>query len=143
MNSASQRFASLPVGMACGGLILAFGTAAAQQTAPRPGVELNTLRDLGLAMQLCWLASLPVRAVPGMTIRVMVSFTRSGEMFGEPKFTFLTHGVPTETAAAYQRAAADALARCNPLPFSQGLGNAVAGRPWIFNFIDRRTEKRT
>ncbi len=78
-----------------------------------------------------------------MTVKVLVSFTRSGEMFGEPKFTFVTPGVPVETAAAYERAAADALARCNPLPFSDGLGNAVAGRPCIFQFIDRRNEKGT
>ena len=117
---------------------------AAQQSAPphgTQGVELRTLNDVFLALELCWRASLPALPVPGMTIRVALSFKRSGEMFGEPKFTFVTPGVPVGTRAVFQRAAADALARCNPLPFSDGLGNAAAGRPFLFQFIDRRTEK--
>ena len=142
-----------------GALALSAGAAAAQQppapagprepwpAAPamqaRPTIELTTLNDMGLAMEMCWRASLPARPVPGMTINVMVSFKRNGEIFGEPKFTFVTPGVPTDTRATYQRAAADAIARCNPLPFSESLGNAAAGRPWVFHFTDRRNEKGT
>jgi hypothetical protein len=133
------------------GAVLSAGVAAAQ-TPPerppalspkRPPVELRKLTDIALAMEVCWQASLPTLPVPAMTIRVMLAFKRDGEMFGEPKFTFVTPGVPTDTKAVYERAAAAAVARCNPLPFSEGLGNAAAGRPLIFQFIDRRTEKRT
>jgi hypothetical protein len=140
-------------------LALPAAVAAAQEAPPAPGpapqeqlrrqppgrapIELRTLRDLALALEVCWRASMPARVVPGMTVKILVAFTRTGEMFGEPKFTFVTPGVPTETVAVYQRAAADALARCNPLPFSAALGNAIAGRPCIFQFIDRRNEKRT
>jgi hypothetical protein len=130
-------------------LALAAGAAAAQQpgapAGPNPPlrrpVQLEKLTDIALAMEVCWRANLPARRVPGMTIRVMVAFKRNGEMFGEPKFTFATPGVPTDTKAVYQRAAAAAVARCDPLPFSEGLGNAAAGRPWVFEFIDRRSEK--
>ncbi len=122
-------------------LVLSAAASAQQSRAGRAPIELRTLKDIFLAMEVCWRASLPARVVPGMTVKVMVSFTRGGEMFGEPKFTFVTPGVPTETVAVYQRAAADALARCNPLPFSDSLGIAVAGRPCIFQFIDRRKEK--
>ena len=111
--------------------------------APRPPIELQTLKDIFLAMEVCWQANLPARLVPGMTVNVLVSFKRNGEMFGEPQFKFVTPGVPTETKALYQRAAVMALNSCNPLPFSEGLGNAVAGRPAVFQFIDRRTEKGT
>lgn len=120
--------------------------AAAQQSSARPArrpVELRTLKDIFLAMEVCWRASLPARVVPGMTVKVLVSFKRNGEMFGEPKFTYVTPRAPTETVAVYERAAAAAIARCNPLPFSDSLGNAVAGRPCIFQFIDRRNEKGT
>jgi len=53
----------------------------------------------------------------------------------------VTRGVPTETLAKFQRAAAAAISRCNPLPLSDGLGRSIAGRPFIFQFVDRRTEK--
>jgi hypothetical protein len=109
--------------------------------ASSPPVELRTLHDVFLALELCWQASLPALPVPGMTVRIALSFKRNGEMFGEPKFTFVTPGVPTGTRVLYQRAASDALTKCNPLPFSEGLGNAAAGRPFLFQFIDRRTEK--
>jgi hypothetical protein len=74
---------------------------------------------------------------------MMVNFKRDGEVFGEPKFTFVTHDIPVDTKAEFQRAAAAALARCNPMPFSASLGNAVAGQPWVFEFKDRRNEKGT
>lgn len=116
---------------------------AAPQSPARPAIELRNAKDIFLAMEVCWQANLPARAVPGMTVRVTVSFTRKGEMFGEPRFTYLTPGVPEETRTLYQRAAAAALGLCNPLPFSDVLGNAAAGRIYLFQFIDRRSEKGT
>jgi hypothetical protein len=116
----------------------------AQDTAARKGVVLHTLKDIHLAMAICWQASLPPpsRATPGMRVTMRVSFTRSGEILGEPLFTFVTPGVRPDTRALYERAAAAALNRCTPLPFSDGLGNAVAGQPRVFLFIDRRNEKK-
>jgi hypothetical protein len=121
--------------------------AALAQPVERPGahdVRLDTLRDVYLAMELCWRANLPplAQATPGMRVSVRVSFTRSGEILGEPLFTFATPGVSAQTRALYQRAAASALGRCTPLPLTDGLGNAVAGSPRVFTFIDRRNEKR-
>jgi hypothetical protein len=134
------------------GLVFALATALLAPTAtaqqvepPRPkDVRLNSLRDIHLAMELCWRANLPplAQAVPSMRVTVRVSFTRSGEILGEPLFTFATPGVSTQTRALYQRAAANALGRCTPLPLTEGLGNAVAGSPRVFMFIDRRNEKR-
>jgi hypothetical protein len=34
------------------------------------------------------------------------------------------------------------LKRCAPLPFTQSLGGAVAGRPFIVRFIDNRKLKQ-
>jgi hypothetical protein len=130
------------------GLIAAFMVpAAVAQPAGRPAssaVRLETLRDIHLAMEICWRANLPppAQARPGMRVTVRVSFTRTGEILGEPLFTFATPGVPAETRALYQRAAAGALGRCTPLPFTDSLGNAVAGTPRVFVFIERRNEKR-
>lgn len=111
----------------------------------RPNVKLETLKDVHLLMELCWRANLPpnVKAWPGMTVTVRVSFTQTGEVLGEPVFTFVTKDVPPDTRMLYQRAAASALNTCTPMPFSETLGNAIAGQPRIFPLTDRRNEKRT
>jgi hypothetical protein len=43
---------------------------------------------------------------------------------------------------AYRIAVADMLKRCAPLPFTEGLGNAVAGRPFTMRLIDERKLKQ-
>jgi len=108
----------------------------------RPPV-LNTLKDIGLALGICWTAHLPPveQARPGMRVSVMLTFTKTGEILGEPRFTFVTREASPETRALYQRVAAAAIGTCTPLPFSEGLGNAVAGRPNIFPFVDWRNAK--
>jgi len=110
---------------------------------PRRPPVLNTLHDIGLALSICWAAHLPplARARPGMNVTVMLTFTRTGDLLGEPRFTYMTREASPEIRALYQRAAVEAINACTPLPFSQGLGNAVAGRPAIFPFVDRRNEK--
>ena len=112
------------------------------QPARRPPV-LNTLNDIGLALSICWSVHLPpiAQARPGMRVTVMLTFTKSGEILGEPRFTFVTREASPETRALYQRVAVAAIDTCTPLPFSERLGNAVAGRPNIFPFVDWRNAK--
>jgi len=112
------------------------------QPARRPPV-LNTLNDIGLALSICWSAHLPpaAQARPGMRVTVMLTFTKTGDILGEPRFTFVTREASPETRALYQRVAVAAIDTCTPLPFSERLGNAVAGRPNIFPFVDWRNAK--
>ena len=114
--------------------------------APAPSqhhLVLNTLNDIGMALETCWEGNLPplAQARPGMMVTVMLTFTRTGALLGEPRFMFTTHEASPETRALYQRAAVAAINTCTPLPFSDGLGNAAAGRPFTFSFVDRRNQK--
>ncbi|HLH88445.1 MAG TPA: hypothetical protein VKX28_08305 [Xanthobacteraceae bacterium] len=104
---------------------------------------LNTLVDVAAALETCWLANEPplAQSRPGMNVTVMLNFTRTGEIFGEPRFTYITREATPETKALYQRAVVAALDACTPLPFSPALGNALAGIPKVMPFIDRRNEK--
>jgi len=104
---------------------------------------LNTLADVAAALEICWEANEPplAQARPGMNVTVMLTFTRTGEIFGEPRFTYTTPEATAETKARYQRAAVAAIDACTPLPFSPGLGDALAGTPKVMPFIDRRNEK--
>jgi hypothetical protein len=78
-----------------------------------------------------------------MSVTVMLAFTRTGTVLGEPRFTYMTPEATPETRALYQRAVVAAINTCTPLPLSESLGNALAGRPNTMRFIDRRNEKGT
>jgi hypothetical protein len=116
---------------------------AAKPQAPQRPPMLNTLHDVWLALEICWQANEPplAQARPGMNVTVMLTFTRSGALQGEPRFTYVTREASAETKALYQRAAVAAINTCTPLPFSEGLGGALAGRPNLVRFVDRRNEK--
>jgi hypothetical protein len=81
------------------------------------------------------------QARPGMNVTVMLTFTRSGALQGEPRFTYVTPEASPETKALYERAAVAAINACTPLPFSEALDNALAGIPKVMRFIDRRNQK--
>jgi hypothetical protein len=123
--------------------VVTIGSAAGQSPRKFHFRVLNTLADVAAALEICWLANEPPleKARPGMNVTVMLNFNRSGEIFGEPRFTYVTREATAETKALYQRAVVAALDACVPLPFSPALGNALAGIPKIMPFIDRRNEK--
>lgn len=110
-------------------------------TVPRRG-SLDTIQDVFAALRACWLAPSAAHAHRGTEITVVLSFTRAGEILGEPRFTYFTRGLSAETRAAYQRAVVDALNRCAPLAFTPKLGGALAGRPISIRFIDQREFRR-
>jgi hypothetical protein len=101
--------------------------------------QLNTLREVFAALQACWVPPPVDHAHEGMQITVMFSFTRAGALFGEPRFTYMTPGVREDVRVAYQKAVAATLDRCLPLPFTPGLGGAVAGRQFTIRFVDNRS----
>jgi hypothetical protein len=119
---------------------LAPGALAQTPTTP-PKTPLNTLNDLGAALRACWAPPPFDQARPGMQITVMFSFKRNGELFGQPRITFEAAGATDDERLAYRTAVAEMLKRCAPLPFTEALGNAVAGRPFTMRFIDNRKLK--
>ena len=102
---------------------------------------LNTLRDLGIALEACWVPPPPDKARPGTEITFKFTFNRDGEILGEPRFTYITPGIAPEVRTAYQLSVADALARCTPLPLTPALGGAIAGRPFTMRYIDTRGQR--
>jgi hypothetical protein len=104
--------------------------------------RLNTIQDVFHAFCACWRPPVESEARPGMEVTVRFSFTRDGEILGEPRFTFVTRDVSDDVRAVYKRAVADALLRCTPLAFTPALGNALAGRPFALRFVDERGAKK-
>jgi hypothetical protein len=77
-----------------------------------------------------------------MQITVQMAFRRNGELFGKPRITFETAGASDDERLAYRIAVAQMLERCASLPFTEALGNAVAGRPLTMRFVDDRKLKQ-
>ncbi|MEW6644367.1 MAG: hypothetical protein AB1586_27960 [Pseudomonadota bacterium] len=108
--------------------------------------KIDNLKELFARIGSCWRSPELPPGDPGMQITVMVTFKRNGEIFGQPKITYESEYASDDERLSYRTAVMETLQRCSPMPFSDGLGNAVAGRPIRLRFDARRTkstEKRT
>jgi hypothetical protein len=102
--------------------------------------RLNTISDLFAALRGCWVPPAKDVAHTGTQLSVRLSFKRNGEIIGEPRVTFVTPGTSAEVRQVYLDAVTNSLKGCTPLPFTNGLGGALAGRPIFIRFIDDRPE---
>jgi hypothetical protein len=124
------------------GAALAIAVVVSSAAAQKPQAPLNTLKDIGAALQACWVPPPLDQSRPGMQITVLMSFRRNGELFGQPRITFESAGASEDERLAYRIAVAQMLQRCAPLPFTEALGNAMAGRPFRMRLIDERKLKQ-
>ena len=102
---------------------------------------LNTIADVGRALRGCWQWPPASEARSGMELTVRVSFKRNGEIFGA-RVTYQSRNVSDEERALYQGALLAALSRCSPLPLTESLGEAIAGRPFTFHIHDTRQQRK-
>jgi hypothetical protein len=108
----------------------------------KTAAPLNTIAEVFAALEACWIPPAPEQARPGMQITVLLSFKRSGELLGKPRITYETENASDDERLSYRVAMAQALRRCTPLPFTDALGGALAGRPLTIRFIDNRKLKQ-
>src|ERR1700704_4111620 len=99
--------------------------------------QLDTLKDVFARLYACWRPAPASRANP-IDITVIVSFTREGGILGHPRITYESEQATDNDRLMYRIAVMETLQRCAPLPFSEGLGGAVAGRPFAVRFGNRR-----
>jgi len=113
-------------------------TAVRGAAAQTPQLPLNTVNEVSAALRACWVPPPLDQSRAGMQITVQMSFRRNGELFGHPRITFESAGASDDERLAYRVAVAKMIKRCAPLPFSNALGNALAGRPFTIRLIDHR-----
>jgi hypothetical protein len=124
------------------GAALAIAACATGAAAQAPQRQINTLKELGTALQACWVPPPLDRSRAGMQVTVQMTFRRNGELFGKPKITFESSGASDDERLTYRIAVAEMLKRCASLPFTDALGNAVAGRPFTIRLVDDRKLKQ-
>jgi hypothetical protein len=104
----------------------------------KPDGDLNTLASLFKALRACWVPPKEDAARAGMEVSVRLSFRKSGEVIGQPRWTYTTPQVPDEARKLYRDAVTASLSRCTPLHLTKGLGGAIAGRPIAIRYVDNR-----
>ena len=107
-----------------------------EAAAPR---RLERIRDVFAAMRACWRPPSSRGGPSGQQLTLRMSFKRSGEVFGQPRITYYRPGGDEEARERFRASIRAALERCTPLPVSDALGSAVAGRPFTFRFVDDRS----
>jgi hypothetical protein len=102
------------------------------------GQQVNTIRDVYAKLKTCWKPPPASSANPDIDITVIVSFKRTGDILGRPKITYESEQANDNDRLMYRIAVMEALQRCTPMPFTEAMGNAVAGRPFAIQFRNRK-----
>jgi len=108
--------------------------------------QVNTIRDVFARLGGCCKPPQAALANP-IDITVVVSFNRSGEIIGHPRITYESEQATDNDRLQYRIAVMETLQRCTPMPFTESMAAAAAGRLFAVRFQNRKrqpqpTEKR-
>ena len=108
--------------------------------------EVNTIKEVFAKLSSCWKPP-PESRAHLIDITVIVSFNRAGEILGRPRITYESEQADDNDRLNYRVAVMEALQRCTPMPFTEAMAGAVAGRPFAVQFRNRKpppqpTEKK-
>jgi hypothetical protein len=113
---------------------------ASAQTEP---AQVDSIKGVIERLGTCWRPPPPSRANPDVEITVIVSFRRDGTILGRPKITYESDSATDNDRLMYRIAVMETLQRCTPMPFTEGMAGAVAGRPFAIKFQNRKTPPPT
>ena len=104
--------------------------------------QVNTIQDIFRHLRTCWKPPPPAKARP-IDITVVVSFNRTGNILGHPRITYESAEASDNDRLQYRIAVMEALQRCTPMPFTDAMAGATAGRPFAIQFRNRKTSPPT
>jgi hypothetical protein len=100
--------------------------------------QVNTISDVFARLKTCWKPPPASSANPDIDITVIVSFNRAGDILGHPRITYESAQATDNDRLMYRIAVMETLQRCTPMPFTEGMAGAVAGRPFTVQFRNRK-----
>jgi hypothetical protein len=118
--------------IAAAALLLGITSAAAEDA------QVNTIQDIFQHLRTCWKPPPAARARP-IDITVVVSFNRAGNILGHPRITYESAEASDNDRLQYRIAVMETLQRCTPMPFTDAMAGAAAGRPFAVQFRNRKT----
>ncbi|TIO09671.1 hypothetical protein [Mesorhizobium sp.] len=92
---------------------------------------LNTMDDVGAAIQACWT---PPADAGNSTVTLAFSFKRNGTLIGPPRATAINVAGDAKARQSFVDAAIAALEDCLPLSFSPALAQGIAGNVFTLQF---------
>jgi hypothetical protein len=106
-------------------MALVSNEAGAQERTCRSPDPVNTLKEMSAAIYACWR---PPPGTAGMSLTLRFSLRRNGTLIGKPRATFSDLGEDDALSRAFVASILKALDEALPLPFSDSMGGATAGR---------------
>ncbi|CAN7554972.1 hypothetical protein LJR234_004118 [Mesorhizobium amorphae] len=106
-------------------LVAASSEAGAQERACHSSDPVDTLVEMSAAIYACWK---PPPGTAGMSLTLRFSLRRNGTLIGKPRATFSDLGTDSALNRAFVASILKALDEALPLPFSDSMGGAIAGR---------------
>src|SRR5947209_5981994 len=100
--------------------------------------QVNTIQDVFQHLRSCWRPPPANKARP-IDITVVVSFNRAGNILGHPRITYESAEGSDDDRLQYRIAVMEALQRCSPMPFTDAMAGAAAGRPFAIQFRNRKS----
>lgn len=139
MERTLDRWMSFAIRWACSGGALASIVLALTitQATPQDGrpcgshAPINTLRETWEALYACWQ---PPAGSQGMEITLVFSLRRDGTLIGKPRATWSRLSGNSNDQRAFVASVLNALDQALPLPLTDAMGGAVAGRPLALRF---------
>ena len=122
--------------VAAAALLLGISGAAAEDA------RVNTIQEIFQHLRTCWKPPPAAKARP-IDITVVVSFNRAGNILGHPRITYESAEASDNDRLQYRIAVMEALQRCTPMPFTDAMAGAAAGRPFAVQFRNRKTSPPT
>jgi hypothetical protein len=146
-GAAAYLVAALPV-LTCATVAFAQGMLMSielRSDNPRPRGPVGKVNDLiqiQAALADCWRFPPVDEGRAPVDVIFTVSFKRSGELFGKPRVVKFSREVSDAERGRFYQAVVEAIDRCTPMPFTDSMGGAVAGRTLHIRFIDSRNRKQ-
>lgn len=93
----------------------------------------NSLRELWATLGACAQQAKVAPEAAGSEVTVLITLKRDGSLQGKPRITYSR--LVGSDQQAFVAASLAAIASCFPLPMTDGLGGAIAGRPLRFRLV--------
>ncbi len=108
---------------------------------PAHATPVDTLAGLWQTLGQCARIGAVPNPTLGSEVTVLFSLKRDGSLLGQPRITHSRLLGDQADQQAFMAAALTAVAKCLPIPITDGLGGAIAGRPLRLRLTSRKPER--
>jgi len=118
--------------MKCVAMLTVAGGMLAGTLLPSEAAVLNTMDDVGDAIQACWT---PPADAGNSTVTLSFSFKRDGSLIGPPQPTAAKVAGDDKARKAFIDAAIAAVKNCTPLSLSPALAQGIGGNVFTLQLV--------